>query len=261
MKFSKTLLAAAMLASAGAANASIQTGSNTASEAYLAVYDSARGLTFNLDLGLTFGEIVNNIANPGFSKSYDLNALTASSANAQWSVFANGLDSTKTFWGVVAAGTTGRILATGPALSPAKFPTLNTAINGVTSLTNHINQVNTAAIADNAGVVDGVAQNLSAIVSDSDTANTGQFNQPNLFSTLSGTKSDAQAAIKYGETGKFYFYAGGAAPVLAAQQWKLAGNTLNFSTPAAVPLPAAVWMFGTGLLGLLGMNRRKGSAA
>ena len=34
----------------------------------------------------------------------------------------------------------------------------------------------------------------------------------------------------------------------------------NFTAPAAVPVPAAVWLFGSGLLGLVGVARRKKSA-
>ena len=37
----------------------------------------------------------------------------------------------------------------------------------------------------------------------------------------------------------------------------LSGNTLSFQQAAAVPLPAAVWMFGAGLMGVLRANRRK----
>jgi hypothetical protein len=39
----------------------------------------------------------------------------------------------------------------------------------------------------------------------------------------------------------------------------LAGNTLSYAPAAvsAVPLPAAVWMFGAGLMGVLRLNRRK----
>jgi hypothetical protein len=34
------------------------------------------------------------------------------------------------------------------------------------------------------------------------------------------------------------------------------GNLMN-PTPATVPLPAATWLFGSGLLGLVGMARKK----
>jgi hypothetical protein len=41
----------------------------------------------------------------------------------------------------------------------------------------------------------------------------------------------------------------------------IVGNAVSGLAPAAVPLPAAVWMFGAGLMGLLGMAKRKGVSA
>jgi len=258
-QFSKSLLAVALLAATtGAANASIAVSSNTLSEAYLSVYDSSRGLTFALDLGLTFADLTNNIANDTFSKSYDLTALTAGSSAAKWSTFATGLNAATTVYGVVASGNAGKLFATGPEISPAKFSVLNDATTAVTNTKNHINTINTASIADNAGAAVQTSLNLSAIISDADTANTGQHNQLNSFSTLNGSKGDAAADIQYGQAGNFYYYAGASTPVLAAQQWTLAGNTLSFAAP--VPLPAAVWMFGAGLMGVLGLTRRKNAA-
>jgi hypothetical protein len=35
------------------------------------------------------------------------------------------------------------------------------------------------------------------------------------------------------------------------------GNNVTTVTPSAVPVPAAVWLFGSGLLGLFGTQRRK----
>jgi len=257
-QFSKSLLAVALLAATtGAANASIATGNNTTSEAYLSVYDSSRGLTFTLDLGLTMGDLVSNLNNIDFYRSYDLAALTAGSSAAKWSTFATGLNTATTVYGVVAAGLGTKLLATGPASSPSKFATASNAVTAVTGLTNHINVVNTASIADNAGAAVLTSLNLSAIVSDADEANTGQHNKLNPFSTLNGTKGDAAADISYGQAVNFYYYASTAAPQLAVQQWELVGNTLTYS---AVPLPAAVWMFGAGLMGVLGLTRRKNAA-
>lgn len=263
-QFSKSLLAVALLAATtGAANASIAVGSNTLSEAYLSVYDSSQALTFTLDLGLTFADLFNNKSIESFSKSYDLAALTAGSANAKWSTFAANLNAATTVYGVVASGTAGKLFATSDTNStPTKFGTLAVATGAVTKLANHIAVVNTAARADNGGssMIDPTSLNLSAIISDADTANTGQHNQEGPFSTLNGPKSDAAADIAYGSIGNFVYYGGTAVPFVAVQQWELAGNTLTYATPAAVPLPAAVWMFGAGLMGVLGLTRRKNAA-
>lgn len=41
----------------------------------------------------------------------------------------------------------------------------------------------------------------------------------------------------------------------------ISGTWVDFSmTPVVVPVPAAVWLFGTGLLGLVGIARRKNAA-
>ena len=37
----------------------------------------------------------------------------------------------------------------------------------------------------------------------------------------------------------------------------VSGTWINFETTAVVPVPAAVWLFGSGLLGLVGIARRK----
>jgi len=260
----KSLAVAALLASAGAANASIATGSNTNSELLLSVYDSSRALTFTLDLGVTMGQIVTVGTTPAFNNalnlSFDLNALTASSTGAQWSTFATGLNAATTKYGIVTAGTAGKILATGQDVSPAKFATATVAGSALTNITNHLNQVNTGAVADNAGTALGIsAQNLSSIVADGDTQNTGQHNQALPFATLFGGKSDAFADVAYDQAAKFYFYNSGTSILSALQSWKLTGNTLTYAPAvAAVPLPAAVWLFGAGLMGMLRLNRRKG---
>jgi len=263
-KFNKTLLVAALMIAAGSANASIKVGSNTLSEAYLSVYDSTQALTFVLDLGLTMGDLVTNLNNTAFSKSYDLTALTASSTGGQWSAFSAGLNTATTVFGVLTSGTAGKLLATGPEISPAKFPTITLATVAVTNTKNHIDAVNTATLADNTGAVVDVALNLSAIISNADTANTGQHDQLNSFASLNGAKSDADASINYGTAGNFYYYNQNTIPALAAQTWNLDAVsgmlTYAVAAPAAVPLPAAVWMFGAGLMGMLRLNRRKSMA-
>jgi len=44
-----------------------------------------------------------------------------------------------------------------------------------------------------------------------------------------------------------------------AQNWDIRLDNVSY-TVSAVPLPATVWLFGTGLLGLIGVSRSKGLA-
>ena len=46
-------------------------------------------------------------------------------------------------------------------------------------------------------------------------------------------------------------------PYYGAAQFQSTGNGLQSDWVAAVPVPAAVWLFGSGLLGLIGIARRK----
>ncbi|MDP3332760.1 MAG: VPLPA-CTERM sorting domain-containing protein [Methylococcaceae bacterium] len=258
-QFSKSLLAVALLAATtGAANASINTSSATAAEAYLSVYDSSQKLTFTLDLGLAMGDLTDNISNADFSRTYDL------SSNAMWNSFSSNLNTATTVYGVVVGFGT-KVLATGPAVSVPKFSTVATASGAATAIKNHASAINSGAGVDNPGVANIVANQLSSLVADGDTANTGQHNQNNPFSTLFGTKSDAAANLIYGKDyqdlgiNNFWLYNSNAGTQAFATQWNLVGSELSLKV-AAVPLPAAVWMFGAGLMGVLGLTRRKNAA-
>lgn len=250
--FGKTLVAAALLAGAGAANASIATGSSTTSEAFLSVYDKSQTLTFTLDLGVTIGDLINNVANSSYALSYNL------ANNAMWTQFASNLDATQTVFGV-AVGNGSKQLITGMN-EIAQYPTLTVAASIGTAIKNHANEINTGALSDNPGSVftDNVANN-SSLVSDADTAFTGQHND---FNSIFGKVSLANANIAYGAAGDFWYYNGTSAHTLAAGKWTLSGDLLSYGPAvAAVPLPAAVWMFGAGLMGVLRMTRRKHAAA
>ena len=261
--FNKTLLVAALLASSAGANAAIEATSNTgANEAFLSVYDKTQKTTFTLDLGpsATYSDFFNNLTNTAFSLSFDLNALTSGSSNAKWSTFAAGLDLANTSWGVMT--TSGpRTFTTGES-TINKFGTLALANAVSGAIRNHAGQINTGALADNTGASQQATANLSSIVVDSDTSGTGQHNKIGPFATIFGQVAAADADIN-GNEGAFWLYNSNAGNSLAVQTWNmdLAGGKLTYgAAPAAVPLPAAVWMFGAGLMGVLRLNRRKSAA-
>jgi hypothetical protein len=137
-----------------------------------------------------------------------------------------------------------------------KFTTIASASAVGIAVKNRAGEINGGQLADNPGqTVSNYAANLSSLVYGADTPKTGQHNN---FNSIFGVVSAANANIAYGEWGDFWYYNGIAAHTLAANKWQLSGNELKFS---AVPVPAAVWMFGTGLMAMFGLNRRKAAKA
>lgn len=263
--FSKSLLAVAILAaSTGAANASIQSLAAGANEAFLQVYD--HGMTYDLDLGPA--------ATSDLLKAAVANALTLDyrafmSADANWAAFtsvANGFNAATAKYGVfVGNGVTAEFTTTN-ALS------VKPAASGISAISDAIAlQANNI----NAGSAIDAAVNSSKLVSDLDAIKNGQWAAGsagiNLASTIFGSYSLANAGIVYGTLGNFYSETRtGATATTAALlgHFALTGAGLTFAAgnlaqpevPSSVPVPAAVWMFGAGLMGVLRLNRRKSAA-
>lgn len=73
-----------------------------------------------------------------------------------------------------------------------------------------------------------------------------------------GTDTTLYGVTGAGNPAKVLSYNLGANLVLSSNGTLSVGST---TTPPPVPLPAAVWLFGSGLLGLLGVGRRRTAAA
>jgi hypothetical protein len=260
--FSKSLLAVALLAAGtGAANASIAptTTALGGGEAFLEVYDSVQKTTFNLDLGITEATLAASVADATFFQSWDLAALTASAANSKWSTFAAGGLTSAVY--TVAAGTAGQIMFTSnsAAGTTTKFATITAAGAAITNTNNQISKINVGISAQNPTELGLVSENLSSIAVDGG-AVTGYYG---TAATLWGGLSLANASIAYGATGNFLYDVGATATKQFATQFLLSNGVLTLGTApvSSVPLPAAVWMFGAGLMGVLRLNRRKSIAA
>ena len=251
-QFNKTLIAAALMVAAGSANADIST-LNDASELYMSVYDTTSKNTYSLDTNLTLAELLANVSNTAYSYSKDL------STDANWTSFTGGtFNAATTVYGlVVASYYNPDMLATSSAVGGLPIsPTDSTLAGSVGAVQSHAGEINVGLVGD------------SKVVNDGGTSSTGQFND---FNTLFSSQTTASVAAAYGSSVGFFHETAvydaaidAPAPVLQkfAGEWKLAGNTLSFAAPAvsAVPLPAAVWMFGAGLMGMLRLNRRKSMA-
>ncbi|MEI6065846.1 MAG: hypothetical protein WCP96_00780 [Methylococcaceae bacterium] len=258
-QFNKTLIAIALLAGTGAANASIATGASA--EAFMQVYDKTQGLTYSLDLGpqANLTALSNSVANH-LVLNYDLGK------DLKWTNFMANLDTANTKFGIV-VGFGIKSLYTSSTAS-----VWNATTRIVTSgLTTTSGQVTAGSNADalaaariNIGVLPvNTALNVSKVVADTATAGTGQWASTasgvNNLDNLWGSYAGAHAAVAFGNEANFFLTSG--KDVKELGQWTLTGNNLSFTTvPATVPLPAAVWLFGTGLMGVLRLNRRKSMA-
>lgn len=251
----KAAVVAALAMGAGAANASIDYTSGGSNEAYLAAYDFTTGKTFNFDTGVTFNTFVANIGNLNFSLNFDL------SNDANWTNFITGASLNKIKW-VAAVGNSLDIAAAITAKQPLpndvafNFSVPAALENRAIDMNAKMGPINPAT-------------NVSSLVLDSEAPFSGQYGDGALLWGASWTPSQEVEAA-YGETiafqlGQFFLDASDENnPILRNDvtllgHWTLAGNSLSFKSyqPAPVPVPAAVWMFGTGLLGLMGFNRRK----
>lgn len=253
-KFSKTLVAAALLAGAGAANASIAVlGSNDSSrELYFQAYDSVQKKTYSLDLGITLAELINNYTSETYTVSRDL------SSDANWTA----LTSVATYnpanvQYVLAVGRSSKLFITQKEGNPLPAYDAPLTTSGVaTVITNHAQEINV-------GLENNAALNVSKLVSDTDAPKSGQWSSgANLPDDIWGTTGGSAAAVAFGQKADFW-YAQSTNVTKAAGQWLLSGNTLEYKVfpVSQVPLPGAVWMFGAGLMGLLRATRRKWAVA
>lgn len=253
-KFSKTLVAAALLAGAGAANASINVGSTDATrELYFQAYDSVSKLTYSLDLGITLADLIANVSSETYTVSRDL------SSDANWTALTSVATYNPTnVQYVLGVGRSSKLFITQKEGNPLPaYDATATAAGVATVITNHAKEINV-------GLENNPALNVSKLVSDNDPAGSGQWanGSGGLPEDIWATTGGSAAAVAFGEKADFW-YAQSTNVTKAAGQWLLSGNTLEYKVfpVSQVPLPGAVWMFGAGLMGLLRATRRKWAVA
>jgi len=83
---------------------------------------------------------------------------------------------------------------------------------------------------------------------------TGTMSLPNYYAVLGAefTGFNTQHSYYYEEGHEDVFF-----DVFRDQRVNTVGSYLVVGTPTTVPVPAAVWLFGSGLIGLVGFARRK----
>ncbi|WP_415878651.1 hypothetical protein [Methylomonas sp. TEB] len=262
MKLSKKLLAVAVLAAtaSGAAEARIQAiGDATAdgSEFLFNLVDYTAKTSFTLDLGITVEQF---LANPSQSLSFSLSDNNFQSFAAAYTA---GNDVT---WGV--SGGHG-ILADLTDLPKFGFYTTSVVPSPV-------------VIDSNAGDIGNTMSKWNVMVGsvqtqDANSNNLSTFRTVGQQGYTAVYGNDFQTALPFASQGQLGtalafvhekvnaddFDTGELETFPGTWNFSFSGNvgSLTYTAaPAAVPLPAAVWMFGAGLMGVLRATRRKSLA-
>ncbi len=242
----QVIAAAAALAIAGTAGAAINPGSDMGQggELILSVWDDASSTSYTLDLGIDMRNFDENQ-----TYVFDLD-------DPMWTDFSVGAAGDMT-WDVVGSDRAAGMPSVNGIMTTARFGTDGSVTGlqhaGYNTLQSNIEQYAQALNGLNSDYATNNSYFLSGGSYAGDTGTWGSFAGNVTFATAS-----------YGETMEFWSLTTGviegrrpsptAEHTKLAGTWTLADNQLVYT---AVPVPAAVWLLGSSLIGLVGVARRR----
>lgn len=283
----KALVAVTAMAIAAQANAAIDSSTTGNGELFLTVWDNAAKISYTRDLGTNLNDFLVAPASAAGLK-IDGSLVTTGSTYAQyktdanWTTFIGALGASGTSnlqWNIGAMDSTGITVGGGSRYLSTSNNTLaqvkgqsNSALNTFNISNNLVTGVNAFGTHQTSGLTgDGSAVNVGT--DGSAYAETWYGN--NWFNKAQGWTSSA--AI--GQDLNFFFLTTSSSAGLAKASvtqygytdangvfknatFTLAANgNLIYAVPPSVPVPAAVWLLGSALVGLVGVARRKTSVA
>ncbi len=265
----KTVTAVTLALSTVSVNAAILEDNSLNAEAWMSVYDLTSKQTFTLDLGgakigdtqgITVQSLIDHKDSTGSLVNVDLTQYS------HWNEFKNHPDfnASTTIYLVATAGInqatySPNVLITGTDNNFFETRADFTALGLVSqTLNTHVLNINT----DTPGRdFKNFPANVTTLVIDGDD-HIGQHTERSGSTELWGGATYNPNGL-YGQEIPFQF-ANVDSVTYAAQQmefaakWKLDGDTLTLaSSVSQVPVPAAVWMFGSAMLGLIGVKRKR----
>jgi hypothetical protein len=259
---------------AGYATAQAQSlPSSGSSDLWLFVSDQAAHTTFAEDTGVTLSSILSGPFTTGASLSTSKAANFSVAASSALTAYIN------------AANTAGHTLEWGVLGSQFANQNPNDSSNwaagtaitvfDLAATTSNNNKVKALTFPNLGAIGGGVDGDLSALVQAGYNTGGTSYNLTDVkvwgegignqagSTDLYGQGND-QSGIGLGTAANLYGVTGNGNP--SKLQSYLLGTNLTLGTNgvlsvSSVPLPAAVWLFGSGLLGLIGVGRRKAAAA
>jgi hypothetical protein len=268
-------LAVAAALTGGVANAAITNPGNNTGELFEVVVDTNNGQVYARGLNISFSTVLPpsalqsttnyNAANAPYADGFTL-APVAADNNLNTFLGQNG---GKDSFAFALLGGGQNLGGASPQLGPNKpggnimeFSSLNTlAAGNLTALSGSAAQSAVQALETDVTTLNGI---IGGTAGDGTSANvSAQFNgNTSTMFQLYGNNTPILAAL--GQKSNLYAMTGNSSAAAAGQVYSgaqvtmLANGTLE--SVSSVPLPAAVWLLGSGLLGLAGIGRRRLSA-
>ena len=257
MQFTKTLMAAALLAATGAAQA---VGPSTYADEVLSVVDTTTGAAYAVDLGVTPASL---LASPSLTYTVD------ASADANLTSFLAGVGSTDNVIWRVEGGTNTRlgttntyydnVISTFTSTSASDFQTNTTYISnsiGTNNLTNTYSAVFLELNGYVLGAVAGASWYSASGSTSGNSTDAGGNEGPLVNSAAPGTSLELWSVNRTGLNAS-------TSTDLATANFNITGSgsaavaTLTVGAVSSVPLPTSVWLFLSGVMGVLSLKRRK----
>lgn len=289
----KTLaVAVALAATAGQANAAMVNAQGTLSDGNSSVimyaYSSSLGRSYSRDLGFTLNDFLYNGTVAPTAGSYpfnntlstDMPVVTGNATDLGYTL-GFGADSLMTSWlgdgSMLASDVLWGIAAVDGVGTGSAFRALTTVQAGASSAGTTNSELTTFEVKFDSyvGAHNPLGTHLGNLngSAGSDGSNSTSANAAAVFGVNWGGATSFFSAGGVGESMEFFFMAGngtlGSLNATAVRYANAEGNalwtlntdsSLSYMAPdavSAVPVPAAVWLFASGLLGLVGISRRK----
>jgi hypothetical protein len=233
----------------------------------LVIQNTTTQATYELDTGISISSIlstfvsgaslstINNGINETIDASPTLTTFLASNPASvdQWNIAAGQFGP-----GSTCSNANCKTAGRGIAVFTSSLGTTNNTLISAFALGNlesYVDGLNGSATISGGSLVGlvGNTESTSGVYSIADQEKYGLFPVDDMTAPL-GTSSQLFGLTGNGGTGVLQSYLLGSVTVDSA-------GDVTFATNSAVPVPAAVWLFGSGLLGLVGVSRRRKTAA
>jgi hypothetical protein len=266
----------AMFAAAGVVHAQAQPSSGSA-DLWLFVSDQSAGTTFAEDTGVSIGSVLNSSdyqSGATLASVTDSFSVSASSALSSYITAANtaGQSLTYAVEGIQYAGSTSNGVAkvtgndigiassnasgAGSGYAGMELANLESWSGGLNNDVTYLDGTYVAGGASYAFSSGSILGNVWGASSGGLGGSTTEYaNGPDEAGVSIGTSTTLYAVTGNGNTGQVQSYILGDAAGDA--ELTLAANGTLSLNPSTVPLPPAVWLLGSGLLGLAGVGRRR----